>query len=78
MAPAIDTGLRAMAAQMAEDGIDPLVIEPVRAAPPKDLRGQGRMLARLFNWASAFGDDRLCPRAMPQAPPMVRSYVRQA
>lgn len=77
MAPAIDAGLSAMAAQMREDGIDPLVIEPVRAAPPKDLRGQGRMLARLFNWASAYGDDRLCPRAMPQAPPMVRSYVRQ-
>lgn len=76
MAAAIDTGLRAMAEQMREDGLDPGILEPLRSAPPMDLRGQGRMLARLFNWASAYGDDRMSPRAMPQSPPMVRSFVR--
>lgn len=73
MLPAIDAGLRAVSAQMAEDDLDPGLLTGLRTAPPTDLRGQGRLLARLFHWASGFGDDRFLPRAIPTAPPRVRT-----
>lgn len=75
MAPAIRAGLSALAEQMQTDGLETSLIASLRAAPPTDLRGQGRMLARLFNWASSYGDERMLPLAMPEAPPMVRSYI---
>lgn len=75
MAPAIATGLAALSEQMREDGLEPALIGSIRAAPPEDLRGQGRLLARLFNWASGYGDQRMLPLAMPEGPPRVRSFV---
>lgn len=74
MSEAIATGLRSLGEQLRADGWDPSLISPIAANQPTDLRGQGRMLARLFNWASAFDDERLCPVAMAAAPPMVRTY----
>jgi hypothetical protein len=72
MSPAIDAGLAAVSGQMTDDGLDPEILKGLRAAPPGDLRGQGRLLARLFHWASGFGDDRFLPQAIP-APPRVRT-----
>lgn len=73
MGSAISTGLAAVRDQMAEDGLDRALLDGLRAAPPTDLRGQGRLLSRLFHWASGFGDERLLPRAIPSAPPRVRT-----
>ncbi|MFC0675710.1 hypothetical protein [Brachybacterium hainanense] len=75
MAGAVTAGLAALAEQMRTDGLDPTLVGGLRAAPPADLRGQGRLLGRLFHWASGFGDERFLPRAIPAAPPRVRTYA---
>lgn len=74
MSDKINVGLRALVDQMRTDGVGAKVLDPILQSPPKDLRGQGRMLARLFNWASGFGDERLCPLALSSSPPLVRTY----
>lgn len=75
MAEAIATGLTAMSDQMRTDGLDPVIIGGLRSALPSDLRGQGRLLSRLFHWASGFEDGRLLPRAIPPGTPRVRTYA---
>lgn len=78
MSAAILDGLRALSDQMRADGFDHTLLGPILEDPPTTLRLQGRMLARLFNWASSFGDDRMCPIAVAAHPPRVRTYLGTA